>query len=148
MKRVVAVLMVALLTGGGLVAAVEAAVLNTQLPFAGSYVNPCTGEVVVFTGNVYVLIGQFLDSGGEIRLTYHSNFDGIIGAGVSGPFQIPTDMSKVLLLGAPPVSVSFPNDFRVVGTNGSFSGQLPLTVSISATGGLGATVGAVSLVCQ
>jgi len=148
MKSLVAIFVVALLAGVGLQAVADAAVLNTTLPFTGTYVSPCTGEVIAFAGSVQVLIGQYLDAGGELRLTYHANFDGITGTGLSGQFQIPTDASKVLMVGAPPLSVSFPNDFRVVGAGGSFSGTLPLAVSINATGGLGATLGAVSLVCQ
>ena len=96
-----------------------------------------------------ILIGQFIDGTGALEVTLESNFQGITGTGLTGtPYQIPSSSQQIMSVGLPPVTVTQANDFRVVGGQDNFMGQLPLSVTISATGGVSASVGPLQFVCN
>jgi len=128
----------------------SALILHTTFPLVGTFPNPCTGELIAFTGDVHVLIGQFIDGTGALELTLHSNFQGVTGTGLmtGATYQIPSDSRQIMSLGLPPVTVTQSNDFRVVGRTDNFTGRLPLAVTISTAGGVSANVRPLQLVCN
>lgn len=140
---------VAAVVGMATVAPASAANLHATFPFAGTFVSPCTGELIAFTGDMQVLIGQFTDGTGALELTLDSSFQGITGTGLrtGTPYQIPASSRQIMSVGLPPVTVTQSNDFRVVGGHDNFMGQLPLTVTISTTGGVSASVGPLQFAC-
>lgn len=128
----------------------SAAALHTTFPFVGTFSSPCTGELIVFAGDMQVLVGQFIDGTGALEVTLESNFQGIAGTGLltGTPYQIPSSSQQIMSVGLPPVTVTQSNDFRVVGGQDNFMGQLPLSVTISATRGVSASVGPLQFVCN
>lgn len=141
---------VAIVVGMIAVPPASAANLHTTFPFVGTFSSPCTGEFIAFAGNVQVLIGQFVDGTGALELTLDSNFHGVTGTGLmtGTPYQIPSSSQQIMSVGLPPVTVTQSNDFRVVGGQDNFVGQLPLSVTISGTGGVSASVGPLQFVCN
>jgi hypothetical protein len=150
MRTVAASLILATVVGVVAVPSASAVSLHTTFPFVGTFSSPCTGELIAFTGNVEVLIGQFIDGTDALELTLDSNFQGVTGTGLltGAPYQIPASSRQVMSVGLPPVTVTQANDFRVVGGRDNFSGSLPLTVTISSTGGVSAGVGPLQLACN
>jgi len=149
MRAVIAVVTLALSIG--IVAApVGAAALHTTFPVAGTFINPCTGEAIAFTGNMQVLIGQSDDGAGALELTMHSDFHGVTGVGVltGKRYEIPMDSGQIMSVGRPPVTVTQSNDFRVISGTESFSGRFPLRVTVSLTDGLRMSVGPLQLACE
>lgn len=140
---------VAIVVGMVTVPPASAASLHTTFPFVGTFFSPCTGELIAFTGDMQVLIGQFTDGTGALHLTLDSNFQGITGTGLmtGRSYQIPFSSRQTVSAGLPPVTVTQANDFRVVGGQDNFMGQLPLTVTIG-TGGVSASVGPLQFVCN
>lgn len=128
----------------------SAASLHMTFPFVGTFSSPCTGEPIAFTGDMHVLIGQFIDGTGALEITLDSNFQGITGTGLltGTPYQIPASAHQVMSVGLPPVTVTQSNDVRVVGGRDNFSASLPLTVTIGGTGGVSAGVGPLQLACS
>jgi hypothetical protein len=149
-RKVAAFVTVALVVGMMAIRPASAAVLSTTVPFVGTFSSPCTGELIAFTGNVQVLVGQFIDRTGALELTLESNFQGITGTGLltGTPYQIPASSQQIMSVGLPPVTVTQSNDFRVVGGQDNFMGQFPLTVTISTTGGVSASVGPLQIGCN
>ena len=131
-----------------LAAPATAAVLSTPFPFAGAFTNPCTGELITFAGSLNLLVGTFVDGGGEVSANIHSNFEGIVGAALSGQYQIPVDLSQSTGLGTAPVTLSLTNNFRAVGATSEFSGSFPISITIGGTGGISASAGTIQVVCQ
>jgi hypothetical protein len=150
MRTVGSVLILALTLGVLLAAPAAAAVVTTTVPITGTFASPCTGELIAFSGNMNVLIGQLADATGSLELTVRSNFQGVTGTGVltGNQYQIGADIGRVMTVGLPPVSTTQSNDFRVVGSAGNFSGSFPLTVTISTTGGVSASAGPLQLTCN
>jgi hypothetical protein len=97
-----------------------------------------------------VLVGQFTDGTGALELTLDSNFHGVTGTGLmtGTTYQIPSSSQQIMSVGLPPVTVIQSNDFRVVGGQDNFVGQLPLSVTISGTGAVSASVGPLQFVCN
>src|SRR5437879_4134204 len=79
----------------------SALILHTTFPLVGTFPNPCTGELIAFTGDVHVLIGQFIDGTGALELTLHSNFQGVTGTGLmtGATYQIPSDSRQIMSVG-------------------------------------------------
>jgi hypothetical protein len=140
----------ALVVGMIAVRPASAAALRTTFPFVGTFSSPCTGELIAFAGQMHVLVGQFIDGTGALELTLESNFQGITGTGLmtGTPYQIPSSSQQIMSVGRPPVTVTQSNDFRVVGGQDNFMGQLPLSVTISTTGGVSARVGPLQFACN
>src|SRR5438094_2685927 len=128
----------------------SALILHTTFPLVGTCPNRCTGELIAFTGDVHVLIGQFTDGTGALELTLHSNSPGVTVTGLmtGATYQIPSDSRQIMSLGLPPVTVTQSNDFRVVGRAANFTARLPLAVTISPAGGASANVRPLQLVCN
>src|SRR2546425_1221037 len=128
----------------------SALILHTTFPLVGTFPNPCTGELIAFTGDVHVLIGQFIDGTGALELTLYSNFHGVTGAGLvtRTTYQIPSDSRQIMSVGLPPATATQSNDFRVVGGPDNFTGQLPLAVTIGTAGGVSANIGPLRFVCN
>src|SRR2546425_3630865 len=89
----------------------SALILHTTFPLVGTFPSPCTGELIAFTGDVHVLIGQFVDGTGVLELTLHSNFQGVTGTGLmtGATYQIPSDSRQIMSVGLPPVTVTQSN---------------------------------------
>src|SRR2546422_11625289 len=86
----------------------SALILHTTFPIVGTFPNPCTGELIAFTGAVHVLIGQFIDGIGGLELTLHSNFQGVTGTGLmtAATYQIPSEWRQVMSDALAPVTVT------------------------------------------
>jgi hypothetical protein len=150
MRLAAAFLIVATLASMVVAPPASAVVLHTTFPFVATAPNPCTGEVIAFTGDVHALVGQAIDGTGALELTLYSNFQGVTGAGLvtHTTYQIPSDSRQIMSVGRPPVTVTQSNDFRVVGGTVTFTGQFPLAVTIGAAGEVSANVGPLRFVCN
>ncbi|MGH9895610.1 MAG: hypothetical protein ACREA0_27235 [bacterium] len=128
----------------------SAASLHMTFPLVGTLSSPCTGELIAFTGNMHVLIGQFVDGTGALEITLDSNFQGVTGTGLftGTRYEIPASARQIMSVGLPPVTVTQSNDVRVVGGQDNFSGSLPLTVTIGGTGGVSAGLGPLQFACN
>src|SRR5437867_13152404 len=75
----------------------SALILHTTFPLVGTFPNPCTGELIAFTGDVHVLIGQLIDGTGALELTLHSNSQGVTGTGLMtrATYQLPSDPPQI-----------------------------------------------------
>jgi hypothetical protein len=78
-------LLVGLVATVGLVAAAAspAATTNTTVPISGSLSNPCTGELIVYSGTLHFNIRTTTDSGGSTHTGIHENIQ-VTGVGSFG----------------------------------------------------------------
>src|SRR5438093_13765931 len=81
----------------------SALILHTTFPLVGTFPNPCTGELIAFTGDVHVLIGQFIDGTGALERTLHTSFQGVTGPGpmTGATYQITSASRQIVSLALP-----------------------------------------------
>jgi hypothetical protein len=116
-----------------------AVVTNIVVPIAGTLVNPCNGEPVLFTGNLHTLFAVTLDPNGGFHLNLHENGQGISGTGVvTGlKYQIPVASHTGFFEGAPlPVVETITETFEMIsqGNTQNFYLKFLFHITINANG--------------
>jgi len=116
-----------------------AVVTNVVVPFAGTFVNPCNGENVLFTGDLHMLFAVTLDQNGGFHFNLHDNGQGIsgTGAGTGLKYQIPMADHTGLFEGGPlPAVVTITETFEMIsqGSTQNFYLKSLFHITINANG--------------
>lgn len=77
--RLLPALLVLLLVPGAL-----AATTTEQVPFEGTFTNPCNGETFTVSGSFNHVVSTTASSGGRVHVLEHFNFQGVTGTSASG----------------------------------------------------------------
>jgi hypothetical protein len=122
-----------------------AVVQNVRVPLDVTFFNPCTGDVIQFTGTIHFLAAETADGNGGFHLHFDDNVSGITGVGVpSGityhgvggdwfevnarppfPFVITqTDVFSFISVGSAPNMVITATLHMTVNANGTVTAQV------------------------
>jgi hypothetical protein len=89
---------------------------NLTFPFNPTLLNPCTGELIAFTGETHLLIHTTTSASGNFETTIHSNLQDASGTGtVSGTtFRTQFDSTTTMTVG-PGETTTIINNVHVTG---------------------------------
>jgi hypothetical protein len=111
---------------------------NTNRPFEAEFINPCNGDAITFSGSIHERYSvQFANDGG-MRISVHSNPQGISGTGASGITYNATGATNSSLKINPGAAQTdtFINNFNVVanGNAPTFKVREHMHVTVNANG--------------
>jgi hypothetical protein len=142
MKRLVLLLAVMgttlALAAGMALAQANTVTFTEKLPFNQILVNPCTGELVQFTGDILFLFHITEDANGGLHVQEHGSAAGITGTGESGTQYRLVGVTRDEFYFAPgePREETFVNRFHVVskGSSDNFLVDQTMHLTINANG--------------
>ena len=59
----------------------QTTITNLQIPLETTLANPCTGELIAFSGDIHLLIRATSTPSGNFSTTVHQNFQNMAGIG-------------------------------------------------------------------
>jgi hypothetical protein len=107
-----------LLAGATPLFAAVTSTTSQRVPLNLVIANPCLGEPVQLTGNLHLLFHITITDNGTIHVKQQANPQGVPGTGlVSGAKYQGTGVTESVLnlIGPPPVTTTFVNNFRIIG---------------------------------
>jgi hypothetical protein len=124
---------------------------DESIPVSFTLADPCTGELIAFSGNIHVTSSTTTNSSGGIVVSQHINYQGVSGVGlISGDYRLTgTENDKTLLTNGADV-VTQEDSFNII-SEGSSPNSLMKTlfhVTYNADGTVTTVFDDFRLVCQ
>jgi hypothetical protein len=124
---------------------------NLQLPLEATLVNPCTGELIAFSGTIHFLIHATATPSGNFHTTVHQNLQNVSGTGEQSgdTFHLQLGSTQVLTVAAGVETTTIQN-IRVIGPgpDNNFNLHQTMHLTVNANGMATATVEHLSTSCQ
>ena len=82
MRKLLLAAVVALALAAVPAASSAAVVQNVRVPLAATFFDPCTGDVITFSGTIHLLVGVTPDGSGGFHLHVADNVSDVTGVGI------------------------------------------------------------------
>jgi hypothetical protein len=130
-----------------------AVVTNMTVPLNQTVFNPCTSDLIAFTGNIHIVVAMTPDASGGFHFHADVNVSGVTGVGVpSGITYHGVGGDWVEFNAKPPfpVAATFTNVFGLISTGSSpnFVVTETLHMTVNADGTMTANVARFSITCN
>ncbi len=130
-----------------------AVIQNVNMPLNQTVFNPCTGDIIPFTGNMHVVVAATEDASGGFHFDLESNVSGVTGVGVpSGTTYQGVGGFWTEFNGEPPFpfEATLTDVFGLIsaGSSPNFVFAITLHITVNADGTITAQVTRISITCR
>jgi hypothetical protein len=130
-----------------------AVIQNVTVPLNQTVFNPCTGDLIAFTGNIHLMFAKTADASGGFHFHADVNVSGVTGVGVPSGITyhgVGGDWFEFNASPPFPVEFTFTNVFGLISTGSSPNFVVTETfhMTVNADGTMTANVARFSITCN